>query len=123
MALNHLMRDIMETKVSRRTVLVRCLQLPVSGIALFGVAACGKGDKNAGAAAVASCANPETMSSTEASTRASLKYTDASPNPQQVCGGCSFFHADQGNCGKCDMLSGGLVNGGGHCDSWNPRAA
>jgi High potential iron-sulfur protein len=111
-------------KISRRSILLRGLQLPV-GCALVGsLAACGAGEGGSGSASARLCANPEMMSATELSTRHSLNYTDASPTPQKVCGGCSFFHAaEQGGCGNCDMLSGGLVNKGGHCDSWNPRVA
>jgi len=116
----------MSDKISRRTVLMRGLQLPVGGVFLLGLGACGAGKEGGGAAANAkACADPGTLSDAEMSTRNSLNYTEKSPNPQQVCAGCSFFHAgaSSSDCGSCDMFSGGPVNPQGHCNSWNAKAA
>ncbi|MET0497985.1 MAG: high-potential iron-sulfur protein [Steroidobacteraceae bacterium] len=114
----------MSDKISRRTVLMRGLQLPVGGVFLFGLSGCGAG-KDGTTASGKVCADPATLSDAEMSTRTSLGYTEKSPNPQQVCAGCTFFHAGaaSGDCGTCDMVSGGPVNPQGHCNSWNAKAA
>ena len=107
------------TNISRRSVLLRGLHLPIGGALLL--SGCGGGDKQAGAGPA--CANPETMSDAEAGTRQALGYTEKSPDPQQVCVGCSYFHAGAAGCGSCDMFTGGAVNPQGHCASWNKKAA
>jgi hypothetical protein len=113
----------MSESFSRRTVLLRGLQLPIGGLLLAGVAGCsGSKDGKATTASGAVCANPDEMSDAQQSTRASLSYTESSPNPQQVCEGCSFFHAAEPPCGTCDMFSGGPVNKQGHCVSWNAKS-
>jgi len=111
------------TKISRRSVLLRGLHLPVGGALLFGLAACGgKGESTASKGGTV-CANPESLSDSEMGTRQSLGYTEQSPNPEQVCSGCAFYHAASGGCGTCDMFTGGPVNNQGHCQSWNKKSA
>jgi hypothetical protein len=113
----------MNDKITRRTVLLRSLQVPVGGALLWGLSGCsGKSGSGSGAAATTACADPATMSDAEMGTRRSLNYVEKSENPQQVCSGCSFFHAGS-NCGTCDMMSGGAVNPQGHCTSWNAKPA
>jgi High potential iron-sulfur protein len=112
----------MSVPISRRMVLLSGLQLPIGGALLASLAACG-GSKEGGStsASGALCADPNVLSDAQQSTRTSLNYTEASPNPQQVCEGCSFFHAATPQCGTCDMFSGGPVNRKGHCVSWNAK--
>ncbi len=107
----------MDNKISRRTILLRCLQLPVGGSALLGLVACGKGGASV-------CADPNAMTSAEESVRRTLKYTETSPDPDKVCASCEFFHAgpEAGACGTCEMFSGKPVNPGGYCDSWSVDA-
>jgi len=106
----------MDKKISRRTVLLRCLQLPIGGGILLGLAACGK---DGGSSMV--CADPSKMTSAEESVRRTLKYTEASTDPAKMCSDCAFFHAapETGGCGSCEMFGGKPVNPGGHCDSWS----
>jgi len=92
---------------NRRRFLVSSTQLP---IALWVTGAS------------AQCIDEEEMSDSVRGMRESLEYTDVASNPQQVCGGCSFFHAGGAKgCGNCEVLS-GPVNIKGHCVSWTKRA-
>jgi hypothetical protein len=115
----------MNSKISRRAVLLHSLQLPLAGAALVALQACGQKSAQtrvaAGGGAV--CADLNAMSDAEQGTRKSLNYVEASPTPSQVCAGCSFFHAGSttGGCGTCDMFSGGPVNSHGHCNSWSAK--
>jgi High potential iron-sulfur protein len=111
-------------KISRRAVLVRGIQLPLGGAVLWGLSGCGGGGSEGSAASSSGpvCAHPSAMSDAEASTRQSLGYVEKSANPQEVCSGCSFFHAGASNCGTCDMFTGGPVNPQGYCRSWNKKA-
>lgn len=105
----------MNKKISRRTVLLRGLQIPVGGSVLLGLGACGSD----GGTQV--CADPNQMTSAEESVRRTLKYTETSADPAKVCAGCAFFHApkETGGCGSCEMFGGKPVNPAGHCDSWS----
>ncbi|MFD2430659.1 high-potential iron-sulfur protein [Sphingobium scionense] len=38
------------------------------------------------------------------------------------CGLCAFFTAAQPGCGKCALLSGGIVPTEGVCDSWAKKS-
>lgn len=106
----------MDNKISRRTVLLRGLQIPIGGSVLLGLSACGS---DGGSAKV--CANPNTMTSAEESVRRTLKYTETSGDPAKICSGCEFFSASKeaAGCGTCGMFGGKAVNPGGHCDSWS----
>jgi hypothetical protein len=116
----------MTDKISRRVILVTGLQAPIAGALLFGLGGCSGGASSGGTAANKAggtvCADLSAMSDGDQSTRKAMNYTESGPNPNQVCGGCSFFHAGGGACGTCDMFSGGPVNSHGHCDSWNAKA-
>jgi hypothetical protein len=115
----------MADKISRRAVVLRGLQIPVGGALAAVLASCGTGGKGGSTAAAATvCADPATATEAEQSTRKSLGYTEVSPNPQQVCAGCAFFHASAqgGDCGTCDMFSGRPANSRGHCSSWSAKA-
>lgn len=109
----------MDKKISRRTVLLRCIQLPIGGSVLLGLAACGSKESNSMV-----CADPTKMNSAEESVRRTLKYTETSPDPTKTCVDCEFFHAAEtaGGCGTCEMFNGKAVNPGGHCDSWSVDA-
>jgi len=112
---------MVKTNISRRALLTRGMQIPVGGAVLFGLSACG-GSGSAPQQASAACGN-SSLSDGETAMRGSVHYTDNSPNPQQACGGCAFFHMSeaQGGCAQCDILH-GQVSEKGHCDSWSARA-
>jgi len=115
----------MKSTMSRRSVLLRSLQLPLAGAVLAALPGCGqKGETASTGAKGAVCADLSAMSDAEQGTRKSLDYTEAGPNPSQVCAGCSFFHPGPtaGGCGTCDMFSGGPVNSHGHCNSWSAKS-
>lgn len=116
----------MDDSISRRAVLLRGLQLlPAGGVLASALAGCSARNEQRGSAARgASCADLSSMSDTELNTRRSLGYTETSPNPQQTCAACAFFHpgSDGSECGTCDILSGSVVNGRGYCNSWSPKA-
>lgn len=109
----------MDKKISRRTVLLRALQIPVGGGILLGLSSCGS---DGGSAML--CADPSMMSSADASLRRTLNYTEISPDPAKVCAGCLYFRGvnETDGCGSCDMFPGRPVNPGGYCDSWNADA-
>src|SRR5690554_4284869 len=106
----------MNKKISRRTVLLKGMQVTVGGGVLLGLSACGSNGSS-----TMLCADPNMMTSAEESVRRTLKYTETSPDPSKVCSGCEFFHApkEAGGCGTCEMFGGKPVNPGGHCDSWS----
>jgi len=111
----------MDKKISRRSILKRGLQIPLGGSVLLGLAACGSDGDSSNAMV---CADPNMMTSAEESVRRTLKYTEISTDPSEVCTDCTFFHAPAqvGGCGSCDMFDGKAVNPRGHCDSWNVNA-
>jgi High potential iron-sulfur protein len=120
---------IMTEKISRRVVLCGGLRIPVAGALFVALGACGQKSETTsaatggGASGGTVCADLNSMSDAEQSTRKSLNYVEAGPNPDQVCAKCSFFHpgAAVGGCGTCDMFSGGPVNSHGHCNSWSAK--
>lgn len=109
----------MYKKISRRTVLLRAVQIPVGGSILLGLSACGSDGSSA-----MLCADPSQMTSAEESVRRTLRYMEISPDPAKVCSGCDFFHAatETNGCGTCEMFAGNPVNPGGFCDSWSVDA-
>ena len=114
----------MTNNISRRAILLQGLRIPLAGAAFVALAGCGP--RNAAGTATAGgamCADLNSLSDAEQSTRKSLDYREAGPDPQQVCAGCSFFHPgpSAGGCGTCDMFSGGPVNSHGHCNSWSAK--
>ncbi|EQB08865.1 hypothetical protein L288_07055 [Sphingobium quisquiliarum P25] len=63
------------------------------------------------------CADPR--KNLQQSLRRSLGYQEISNDPKRVCGGCAFFTADgASSCGKCQLLSGGVVTSRSVCTSW-----
>jgi hypothetical protein len=65
------------------------------------------------------CANPDQLTEGELQLRASLAYTEASPDAAQLCRKCAFFEP-QGDapCGNCKILK-GPVNRAGRCNSFS----
>ena len=108
----------MNEKLTRRTFVVRSIQVPLGGALAIGLHACGGGSDTGTATTQTVCADPEAMSSSEASMRSSLGYTPSSPDPAQNCAGCAYFKGGSAECGACDLLGGGQVNASGRCDSW-----
>jgi hypothetical protein len=122
----------MTTKLSRRALLQKSLQIPIGVASIATLASCNRGASSGAAGAPSAgtksasnvCANPQTMDESERSLRQSLHYTEMSADQTTVCGGCALFHAgDAGGCGTCDIYSGRPVNSRGHCDSWSKRPA
>ena len=109
----------MNKKITRRTALLRCIQLPIGGSILLTLAACGSKESNSMV-----CADPNLMTSAEESVRRTLKYTETAPDPAKTCSGCEFYHAPEvaGGCGTCEMFGGKAVNPGGYCDSYSVDA-
>jgi hypothetical protein len=114
--------------MTRRTVIKRGLQLYVGALAA-GLSACGGSDpataKGAGGQASALCADPAAMNPGDANARTAYGYVERSPDPQQVCAGCTFYRAGEsgGACGSCDIFNGGPANAAGYCTSWTAADA
>ncbi len=53
-----------------------------------------------------------------------LKYVSKSPDPKKLCSNCVQFKEEKScpNMGKCTMITAGLVNKGGYCNSWAKKA-
>lgn len=113
----------MDSKMSRRMLLLRGLQIPIAGGALIGLSACGRVENSDEGSAMV-CADTGTMTSAEESVRRTLNYMEISPDPAKTCTDCEFFHAPKatGGCGTCEMFGGQPVNPGGRCDSWSVDA-
>jgi uncharacterized paraquat-inducible protein A len=103
--------------LTRRKFLLRGVQLPAA-LVVTSSAALTWTKANA-----AACVDADELSDSVQSMRESLEYTDAAPDPKQVCNGCSFFKPPKANasCGPCEVL-GGPVSATGHCVSWTKRA-
>ena len=102
--------------ISRRTLLAGACQVPVATfLGLLG----GCADKKQSAV----CSDPQQLTESEMSMRASLQYTDQTRDPAKACGGCAYFHraADTADCGNCQILN-GPVPVKGHCTSWSAKA-
>lgn len=93
---------------SRRALLMFAVAAPAAGFA-------------AGAAAQGACVNLDALSSGQKAMRTSLGFKMVSPDAKRRCGGCAFYTAVEGSCGKCTLLSNGAVPAEGVCDSWAPR--
>lgn len=70
---------------------------------------------------VASCFDPSALSLSQKNRRRSLSYVSPSPDPKRRCGACAFFTAGEGQCGTCQILSGGPVEAVAVCTSFAPR--
>ena len=100
---------------TRREILVGGAGLALAGAGLFGTSGCAESDP---------CVDAASLSTGQASLRASFHYAARSPHGEaKACAGCQFFAAEAGDangCGTCQILQ-GPVNGRGHCDSWSAR--
>ena len=115
----------MTTKLSRRALLHRSIQIPIGVASIAALASC-SGGANTGAPATSAgniCAGVETMDENARALRRSLHYTEISPDQNAACGQCAYFHSGASGCGTCDIYSGGPANSRGHCDSWSKRSA
>jgi hypothetical protein len=54
--------------------------------------------------------------------RRSVAFVDPSPDAAKRCGTCAFFVATQGNCGTCQIFSGGPTAASAYCTSYAPKA-
>jgi hypothetical protein len=72
-----------------------------------------------------SCVDPDLLTTSQASLRASFHFTERSPHgADKECAGCRFFRAataGDDDCGSCQILK-GPVHPRGYCDSWAARA-
>jgi hypothetical protein len=75
----------------------------------------------AGAQAPA-CYDEAALPAAQKSMRRSLGFKAQSPDPAKKCELCAFFKSPAGGCGKCDLLTGGVVPANGLCDSWAKKA-
>ena len=53
--------------------------------------------------------------------RRALSYVEPSGDAKRRCGLCTYFSAEAGPCGACQMLSGNLVSQDGLCNAFVPR--
>jgi len=93
---------------TRRTLLRLALGVPAAAFATA-------------AAAEGACVNLDALPSGQKAMRSSLGFKAVSEDPKRRCGGCAFYTAAEGACGKCALLSGGPVPAEGRCDSWAAR--
>ena len=105
----------MVNKLTRRKVLRQGASGYLGAMVTLTLSACEGGDSGRTA-----CADPDSLTRGELSMRASLAYTDASPQPGRTCSGCAYFAAGEpaANCGDCEIL-GAPVSSGGYCESWS----
>lgn len=73
-------------------------------------------------AADAACYNPATLPFSQRNRRRSIGYVELSSNPKQRCGLCAFFKSEAGDCGTCEILSGGPVTAKSYCTSFAAKA-
>lgn len=75
----------------------------------------------AGPAPGGACADPASLPLTQKNRRRGLGYVEPSADPKKRCGLCAFFTPGQGDCGTCQMLSGGAVSAQAVCNSFAPK--
>ena len=93
---------------TRRALLMFAIGAPAAGFA-------------AAAAAQGACVDLDALPSGQKAMRNALGFKLVSDDPKHRCGGCAFYTAAEGSCGKCALLSGGPVPAEGRCDSWAAR--
>ena len=92
---------------TRRSLLTAALAVPAAALAIP-------------AAAADVCVDLDALPSGQKSLRQAVNFKLVSDDPNRRCSGCAFYTAAQGDCGKCQILS-GPVPAAGHCDSWAAR--
>jgi hypothetical protein len=68
----------------------------------------------------ARCYDPAGMPLSQRSRRRTIGYIDKTSGTSKRCGTCGFFKKTAGDCGSCDLLSGGPVSTGAVCNSYAP---
>lgn len=76
----------------------------------------------AAAASDAICYDPDALPLNLKNRRKALGFVEQSPDAKRRCGLCAFFQAKDGDCGSCQLLSGGAVTAAGVCNSFAPKA-
>jgi hypothetical protein len=102
----------MKRTITRRRLLNVGAQLPLVGF-LYAPARAVRAQGSAPA-----CVDPDEAND---GLRKSLHYAEMSPDAKTTCSACSFFSAEKGNCGQCQIM-GGAANARGHCDSWTKKS-
>lgn len=97
----------LRTPLSRRRLMALAVAAPALGLA-------------SRAAAEGACVDLDALPSGQRSMRQALNFKLVSDDPARRCGGCAFYAAAEGDCGKCQIFS-GPVPAAGRCDSWAPR--
>lgn len=107
----------MATKFSRRTLIVRAMQLPLAGSVTLGLSACGD-DRPSTSRSEALCANPSDIDDSTWSYMQSSGYVENAPE-QQNCSGCRYFGNENvtADCGSCEMFD-VSVSRNGYCYLW-----
>lgn len=92
-------------------------------LAAAGVATLGLMSGAARAQTSTPCFDPAALPLSQKNQRRSLSYTSPSPDQNRRCGLCAFFTAGEGGqCGACQILSGGPVEAGAVCTSFAARS-
>ena len=73
-------------------------------------------------AQAAACFDPNTLPAAQKSMRRTLNFKLQGPDPKKKCSLCAFYKPPGANCGKCDLLSGGMVAAASVCDSWAAKS-
>ncbi|MGE3691505.1 MAG: high-potential iron-sulfur protein [Novosphingobium sp.] len=97
--------------------LARRRLLAIAGIAPLALAASARA-----MAEEAACYDPASLPLSQKNMRRSLGYMEASNDTAKSCGACAFYKSAGGNCGSCQLLSGGAVNKGAVCTSFAAKA-
>lgn len=97
----------MDRKTNRRSLLALALAAPLTAYAARAAAAPG------------ACVDLDALPSSQKAMRQSLNFKLVSDDSRR-CGGCAFFTATDGDCGKCQIFS-GPTPAQGRCDSWAAR--
>lgn len=97
--------------ISRRYFLASCSAVPLTLVALKA-----HGEEPA-------CHDPASLPLGVQGQRKSLGFVEKSADPKRHCGVCTFFTADESDCGSCQLMAGAPVNSGGVCESFAARPA
>ena len=106
---------------SRRSFLKFGLKVTAVGVAATALHACGQ--PSAGGASAGGCVDLDSLTASEQSLRKSMNYVEKSQMPGETCSVCSFFTPAEGDCGNCEIFTGGPASAGGRCDSWAAKPA